>query len=219
MCYSFESSINAWFYALIGSIILILFARDLRLCIWVSIFTITFTQIQVIEAIAWNNIDNDGSQESLESLYRYIPILLWSQPLVQSLFGYLYSGNLLLLYLSFIFIFIIIIDLQTNDTYSIKVSEQGHLIWVRKRNNKKIFILGGGDGYDNLYKLLYIFGIFAPLFVIKDTLFLVGLVGYGLFSYLYTILNYNIDEFNSMWCYYAVNYITVANIINIIEYL
>lgn len=206
----FESSINSWFYAVI-SIIILLFLSQSRLAVWISVFTLTFTQIQLIEAMIWKNIKDYSNNK----LIKYISILLWFQPLVQCLFGYLYSNNPLMLYLSFIYIIIILKELKSTDTFSVTISNKGHLMWNRFENNKKIFILGNS----NLYILLYLTGMILPLILIENQLAKYLLLGYGLGALLYSILNYSENEVGSLRCYHSVNYISIGIILELTNQL
>jgi len=210
MCYSFESSIRSWFIALISSLFLLAISKNITQSIWISAFTLTFTQIQIIEALIWKSIEDNNT--NLNNIVKYIPLLLWCQPFVQCLFGYINTKNQYLLYLSLIYLFIIFVEMQTDDKYSVDISKDNHLIWRRNRNNKSIFILGDY----NVYPYLYLFGLFAPLFFINNNNILtkVGLLGTAVISFMYS-LQYSKDEFNSMWCYTAVSYIIVANVAEI----
>ena len=201
MCFSFESSINSWFYAVI-SIIILLFLSQSKLSIWISMFTLTFTQIQLIEAMIWKNINDELNNK----LVKYISVLLWFQPLIQSLFSYLYSKNSFMLYLFFIYLIIILKELKSTDIFTLTISDKGHLVWNRYENNKKIHILSN----NNLYLLLYLTGMILPLTVIESNIARYLLIGYGTGSLIYSILNYTKDEMGSLWCYHAVNYILIG---------
>lgn len=212
MCFSFESSMRAWFIALIGSISLLIISKDKLLGIWISIFTLTFTQIQIIEALIWKSFETD-SKADVSNIAQYIPILLWSQPLIQSLLGYIYTKNNTLLVLTFIYLIIITMELGTNDDYDITISNNGHLVWHRYRNSKEIFILG-----DYLiYIPLYLIGLIGSLFLIPNERFVTkySLISFAILSLLYST-RYETNEFNSMWCYVAIGYILVANLSELI---
>lgn len=206
MCFSFESSIKSWIYALLACILLLLISSCNQLAVWISVFTLTFTQIQIIEAMIWRDINNGKNSD----LVKYIPVLLWFQPLIQCLFGFSYSKNYLLLGLSFVYMTIILKELYSKDTFSATISEDHHIIWNRYNiNNKPIFILGDSD----LYILIYLLGMFIPLLFIKNNITKYVLLGYGIGSILYTGYFYKQDEFNSLWCYNAVNYVTLGIIL------
>ena len=223
MCFSFSSSINSWFIALIGSIFLLAISNNTSLALWTSAFTLTFTQIQIIEAIIWKSLEMNKNAD-VSNVAKYIPILLWFQPFVQSLFGYFHTKNIFLLYLSFVYMLIILFELNTNDRFEIKISNNNHLVWKRIRNGKSprsdglsasgknIYILG--DNY--LYGIIYLFGLVAPVFFISDNLLMkYGLASAGIISFIYS-LSFEPEEFNSMWCYYAINYILIANLAELI---
>lgn len=206
MCFSFESSIKSWFLALAGCLFLLAFSKNKNLSIWISAFTLTFTQIQVLEAIIWKTLEANKNAD-VSNIARYIPVLLWCQPFIQSIFGYIYTKNIFLLYLSFVYLFMIFMELNSSDTIKIQISKSGHLVWKRYRDGKPIYLLG-----DNMIVgLIYLFGLLAPLFFIDNEHFItkIGLIGFGVMSLLYSF-TYGPDEFSSMWCYIAVNYILVA---------
>jgi type IV secretory pathway TraG/TraD family ATPase VirD4 len=101
-------------------------------------FTLTFTQIQLIEAMIWKNINDELNNK----LVKYISVLLWVRHLIQSSFSYLYSKNSFISYLFFIYLVIILKELKSTDIFTLTISNKGHLVWDRYENNKKIHILG-----------------------------------------------------------------------------
>lgn len=206
MCFSFEVSINSWFLVLAECIFLLAFSKNKSLSIWITAFTLTFTQIQIIEAILWNTL-NTNKDADVTYIAKYIPVLLWCQPFIQSLFGYLYTNNTFLLCLSFIYLFILIVDFNYNDIFEVKISKNGHLVWKRFRDGQSISILGNND----VIGLLYLFGLIAPLFFIDSGHLVtkIGLIGFGISSFIYS-LSYESGEFSSMWCYIAINYILIG---------
>lgn len=194
MCYSTEASIKNWFLMLFLSVLLIITKTD-NTSLWIMLFTLTFGQIQIIEALIWSN---------KEEYISYIPTLLWLQPIAQCLGAYLVSKNVYLLYAIVFFIIMLIKSYISKDTYLIKKSKNNQLIWQRyDENNKRIMMLG--NGYLNI---TYLFGLLLPLFFIKDPILRLILISYGIGSLVYSI-NHG-EAISSNWCFIAVGYPLLA---------
>jgi len=216
MCYSFESSYNGWFYTLFGVFVL-LYQNPNKTNVWISLFVITFTQIQLIEAMIWTAIDS-GDRKKADELARYLVPLLWLQPLVQTFGGYAITGNNFLLYLSVFYLAMLITQkneaFSKNNHFKITISKKGHLIWNRYDAN--------GNKYESffgnkLFRYTYLMGLWFAILFIEDEFLKAVSLGFIFISLIYTKQTFADDEFSSMWCARAVQYITVANMIQIIR--
>jgi len=85
MCYSFESSIRAWIISFI--LCTYMLANPQKYNNWIPLMILTFTQIQIMEAIIWTSIDKN--QEANKKTTKILFFMLWLQPLLNSLIGYL----------------------------------------------------------------------------------------------------------------------------------
>ena len=82
-------------FTLIGCIIVLFNYQDFE-SVWITVFVLIFLQIQVFEAIAWKNIDNNKVDYKFNS---YLIFLLFALPLVNTLFAYKSSNSKYLLLL------------------------------------------------------------------------------------------------------------------------
>jgi hypothetical protein len=215
MCYSTESSYNNWLLTLIGCIIVLLNYND-YLSKWIAIFTLTFSQIQVFEAIAWKNIENNKDDIKFNSKLLY---LLYAQPLVNTLFAYNLSHNKFLLYLLFAICSAILYIHIYKVPINIIKGENHHLVWLYNNDpidpesiidNKKIMI-------DSIGLIIYLLGLFIPIFFVNNNKIKYYLLFYFLFTYLYSYINYNkTRELSSYWCFIGTGliyfYIIIKNI-------
>jgi len=213
MCYSFESSFNNWFLILVLSACLIVNDRGNEIAnkidIWIALFTLTFGQIQIVEAMIWNELSKPNlDKKKISQLVSYIPILLAAQPLVQSLGAYYVTKDINMLYLSFIYFVILLYQQYTSfniDSFDAVKGENGHLVWIRyDSKGEKINIFG-----NSIFGLLYIIGLFLPLFFMPDTIMKYSLLAYGIASLIFSRY-YSGKEFSSYWCYIAIFYGVIA---------
>jgi hypothetical protein len=190
MCHNKEVSTISWFGALLAS--LYLFFRGNPGDNWIGSFTLTFTQMQVIEALIWATDRKDAFFNKL------IPPALWAQPLIGSAFMY-HSGVQNDYVLSAIVAYTVIFILSIYDKTPIKVDigPNGHLQWKREND---IGILGGTcESSNNILNVFYFLGLFIPFLFIKTSAKL-PLFAYGIGTYLYTIKVYPYES-NSLWCW------------------
>lgn len=215
MCYSTESSYKNWLITLIGCIY-VLINYDDYLSKWVAIFTLTFSQIQVFEAIAWKNIENKKDDIKINSVLIH---LLYAQPLINTLFAYNLSHNKFLLYLLFAIVSVIIYNLIYKIPVKITKGDNHHLVWFFgdepinpdpfTDNNKKIINYIG--------MVIYLAGLFLPILFINNNKIKAYLLFYFLFTYIYSYINYTKSrELSSYWCYIGTSliyfYIIIKNI-------
>ena len=203
MCYSTMSNYYSWLISLFGSIgllILGILKKDYNY-FWLSGFALTFTQIQVIEIILWSNIENNNIKNA-KNMAKYIPLLLWLQPFINSLLGYIVTKNKYLLYSTLVFGLLLSIDSHNsfyNSDFDLKIGKNNHLVWIRDNNNKIL------SNY--LFASLYLIGLVMPfLFLENKSLKTMILVYYAL-SILFLNVKYESDEVNSVWCFVSVTLI------------
>lgn len=193
MCYNFDISLNTWFFVLFLCIYMILNYQQYTL--WIPIFTLIYTQIQLLEAILWANIKN---LEINEKTTKYISYLLWAQPLANFILAYNYSKNVDLIKYIIIYSFINIYNYTSaqSDTFISTIGENGHLVWNRINNSHNISILG-----NNLFNIIYLYGMLVPFLYMDSNEKYIPL-SIGILTFFNTITKYN-KEFGSMWCYHA----------------
>lgn len=219
MCYSFESNYHSWLAALVGAALFLVYGTDdMKTNIWISLFTLTFSQIQVIESTIWKLLENKNIKDA-NKMAKYIIPLLWSQPLVQSFMGYNATNNNFLLIMSFIYLIIMLIEFNAissdSSEMTIDIGTKGNLVWSRFSNNTEVHLLT-----NKLLSLLYIFGLFMPILYLQNNDVLkYSLLGFGSLSLLYSYQTSSIGEYTSKWCNISVLYIYVALIITISQRL
>ena len=196
MCYSFESSIKAWIISFLLSTYMLV--NPEKYDNWLPLMILTFTQIQIMEAIIWTSMK--GNTEVNEKATKILFFMLWLQPLLNFLIGYTNTNNELLLYGTFFYTLILVyLNMDSrNDRFISTVGPNGHLVWNRyDKNNNKINLMG-----NNSLGLFYLIGLLLPLFFMRGNIKYIPIVitiATGLFeAYRYT------DEFGSMWCHTAV---------------
>lgn len=209
MCYSFESSYNNWLLSLIIIVYLILNEKDARFKntdVWVALFTLTFGQIQIIEAMLWNELGKDNpDKKTIQRTAKYIPALLLAQPLIQCLCCYFVTKNNYMLCLTFVYLGLLLYETAKKDVIDVTIGPNNHLVWKRYDSNNSVLPLFG-----NVYVgYAYMFGLIVPLFFINDTVIRNVLVAYGVGSMIYSLYRYNYEEFSTNWCYVAIGYSVV----------
>lgn len=209
MCFDYKSSVGAWLLA--SGISIYMLANPQTYYNWIPLLILTFAQIQILEAILWvNNNNNSNINEFITTL---IPFFLLLQPLVNSYVGYKNTNEDLLYYLTLVFVFVILyyILIAKQSSYNTTVGPNNHLVWNRyDQNNNKVPLLG-----NNIVIVLYLVGIFVPLFFIPDLTLRYVIITYALITFVYSMYNYlNTDEMGSMWCYLAVGIAVLALVFN-----
>lgn len=210
MCLSTKQNLHNWYTALIGAFILLSRSPGSKhhmTNIWTSIFTLTFTQIQVIESIIWSHVEENNYKKANE-LARYIVPLLWAQPLMQTVMAYLNTFDSKLLALAGVYLSILIYQTElafTTDTFDIKITDSKHLAWDRVRDGEVIPVLGGG-----LLHYIYLFGLLYGLSFIEDRIMMLSLIIFAIISFIISYYYYPDNQFGSVWCYVSVGYIYTA---------
>lgn len=200
MCFSFESSIKGWIMVLISSILLIL-KKD-KVSIWIALFSLSFGQMQILEALIWKELDRPAvNRQQIKQLASYVPILLSIQPLVQNLGAYYVTGNKIMLFTSLIY-FLILIYQSRPDTSKFDIKVGKHLIWTRYDENKKMTSVHG----NYFLMTLYFFGIMFPIYLMPGNRLKYSLLSYGILSVFYALYASKFEEAPSLWCYIIVGY-------------
>lgn len=198
MCIDQQSSLNSFIFSICCSCFL--FFRNTQFDIRNASFIISFTTIQLLEYFIWKSIESNNSENN-EYYTRLLPIVLFSQPLIQTYFSYTYTNSYTLLIFSYIFASILLYTIYTiNDfNYNSVKGPNNHLIWYKidkKTNEKSIVIQRYFFGY------IYLIGMGIGLYYTGNYLSL----SYGIGSFLFILNNYPEDEFSSMWCFVAIGY-------------
>jgi hypothetical protein len=174
----------------------------------VGLFTMTFAQIQVIEALIWRELENKNQQKANE-LARYIVPLLLSQPLINFLLSYYVTNDTDFLFLSLTYfnLFIKQTDLAFNvDKISVAVGPNGHLMWLRHNIDGESISLFG----TKVNRILYMFGLLYPILKLKNSTMRIVLFLYAVMSCIYCYKTSTPKEYTSKWCYVAVGVPLVA---------
>jgi hypothetical protein len=168
--------------------------------IWLPIFILTFTQIQIMEAIIWTSIDSNNLDINQKTT-RLLSFMLWLQPLMSILLAYNDSNESILLYGAAMYIMVIVFHYYRSrtDKFVSIVGENGHLEWNRfdKNGDEYTFVLGGEWAI-----VLYMIGIVVPFLYMKGRMKYISLVFFG-GTFLLSLLKFK-KEFGSMWCFYSV---------------
>jgi hypothetical protein len=208
MCYDIESSISAWIIS--NCIAIYLYYRNRRYDRFNSAFIISFSTIQLLEAGLWWSQKKGLPSNTNEMLTKLVLLVLLSQPLVQSYFGYKYTKENLLKYMCVVYFAMIVWGLYRvmsakKGSFYTKPNSQQHLVWY---DSSSISFLGGNLP-QYLIPSLYLGGLFIPLLFQKDNRGL-PLIAVGVGSIAISLSMGDSESFSSLWCFYAVLYSLVA---------
>lgn len=197
MCYSFQANITAWIVSFLSCVYMLINPQIYSN--WLPIFILTFTQIQIFEAIIWTSMNNNKEINSKAT--RYLSYFLWLQPLINSFAGYMYTKESVLLYMIFFYTLIILFHHfdTIDDKFISTIGPNGHLVWNRtNKNNKQKGIIGN----NKLLQIAYIAGLFIPFLFMKN---ITGysVIAFGILTFIISNILYK-TEFGSMWCYVSV---------------
>lgn len=219
MCYSYESSIYAW--AISAIIAIYIWIRNNKYDRWNSAFILTFSIVQLFEAILWKNRasratsnatrDAANTYEIDNTTAKLISVAIFAQPLVQTLGAYLSMEQSspvrpYLLCAIFIFAAMVVwaIHRATTEDFLVTVGPNGHLIWKPQHGT----LIG-----NELFFKLYLFGMFFGLAATFPSSQLLLLVVGGA-TFVWARLQYNnTEEFGSFWCHVAVMYSMAALVV------
>lgn len=219
MCFNFEVSISAWYVALFSSFVIFYFSSrlDKRIkYIWYGTFLLTFSQIQIIEAIIWAT--NDKNINNICTILIYY--LLWLQPLINCIGLLIYKLSekkitryTILIYVVPILYYIstIIYSLFFLDTVSY-ISYPGHdnhLVWNNCRTNNCNYFLNIFKVKNNILNSLigisYMVGLILPPMLTYEYDGII-LTIYSITSYIISKILFMNNEYASIWCFIAIGY-------------
>jgi len=192
MCFDAVSSRNSFLLNLVASVVLL---TGSALNKWTALFSLSFSLIQYIEYRIWS-----CPSQNVVWTSRVEPAL-WLQTVVQTagFMWYRNSSSLLPLLLVYIYKFASSVAYPSTDK-SYK-GKGGHLVWYTDASKGVFGRVSSG--------LLYLLGLFLPLYLaLPETSFLLA-YGAATFTYLYNKYNAS-QEFSSMWCIYGTLYPFVA---------
>lgn len=219
MCISLKTSFSAWIIALISSIVILLINNDQekKYYIWIAIFILVFSQIQILESLLWMNINNptNNSKEINSWLTKMILFALWMQPLFNCFVGYSVTKEKQLLYLSILYfgISIYIYFYAQNKTFATIVGQNHHLEWKEINDGKMQPLFANG-----FLGALYLFGLIYPFFFIKVNYIRNFLIFFAIISFVLVFIFYrNSHDFPSMWCFVAITAGPLFLLINLIN--
>ncbi len=194
MCFSFQSSINAWFLAMIPAVYMLM--RNDIYDNWIPLLILVIAQIQIMEALIWVSIKNKDDRTN-EYVTRILCYLLWSQPLMNSVIGYFNTKETVLIYFIFVYTLANLYNYYTSksDNFESFVGQGGHLVWNRE---KQATILGNG-----FMIILYMIGLLVPLFWLKNKAMSSITIGFAIVTFLYAQMSFK-EAMGSIWCYTAV---------------
>ena len=208
MCISYEASISAWFIAFLASVYML--ANNSVYDIWLPLFILVFTQIQIVEAIIWVSMSTNDNINS--SSTKILSFLLWLQPFINSYIAFTQTGNSFLLAMTIFYGFMLIYHYfsSSQDKFISTVGPNGHLVWNRysEDGEQVTHVLGSG-----FMTFIYLFGLFVPFLFMENVLMRNITIFIGLLTFTITIINYQ-SEFSSMWCFTAVVLVLVALVFN-----
>jgi len=196
MCYDYKSSIIAWLIGS-GSSIYMLSNPDIYNN-WIPLFILTYSQIQILEAFLWKSLDDMEANGYVTSI---IPYFLLIQPLMNSYLGYKTTNNDILYYMTLIYTLLIIYYaiISKQSTYQSTVGIDGSLVWRRYDNSGKEGMLLGNW----IIAILYLLGLFIPLFFIPDPMMRYTATSYAIITFAFMLYYYGKD-LSSRWCYIVI---------------
>jgi hypothetical protein len=198
MCFNKNSSIVSYFTASLLAIIL--FNYGDKIDKHIALFSLVFIQMQLVEYFMWKD-QKCGSVNHYASIFGNILLLL--QPVSVILFGimlntfsyprkYLYI-LLLITIIPLIFTFYRYVN-NTKRKLCTKEQDSGHLEWE--------FIEGKTENWNYFYFMQYFVFLSVPWLLLNDKVR--GLIFFLLLILSYAYQRYNFAQWESKWCYYAV---------------
>lgn len=183
MCYNAQVSLNTYIFGTIIAIILLLLNKTPILFIY---FAFTISLIQLMEYLAWININNNNDDKERNIYYLSIigSLIIIIQILIININCLEGIERLILTIIIIIFFIYIFYHNYINKKFNITVGENGHLVW---------------HWVDIEY--LNVIGLFFWLypFLRVNNYFIFILVS---ISILFSVYNfYKYKTFGSMWCY------------------
>lgn len=222
MCMNAKASITSWWILALMS--LFLWYRNYKYDRALSVFIFTLGLIQLIEYGIHCGAD---PQQSGRALF----ITLWLQCLVLAIGVFIFiktdrdshtnhstSQNIIqiisgwnLFLFAIVFVVSLVLSFTANHNFSGAPGPSGHIEWYL--NNKPL--LGP-------WSILYIVGVFLPLFLIFAyyswaDIGIAILIIYSALSACYVMANYPPNAFSSMWCYLSIGFAFLAWFVGIFQ--
>lgn len=194
MCFNAPISFATWAFAWVCGYIL--WRRNHRNDRWIAAFLMTFSSIQLLEGLAWLNID---SPQRLSLITRFILIFLWLQPLVNCIAGYLdtRSGLLGIMALVFVGALIFTIVQSTMSAFTTVKGPHCHLVWERTRNTHPVTFIGPSP-----LAAVYLLGLLVPILFIENVKARIAILTVGVVTF--ALSTRAGPEFSTMWCWSAI---------------
>ena len=225
MCYNETVSLITWIIVVCISILM--YKRNKANDRWNATFIITFTLIQLLEAVLWISIKHNNVHLN-QIITRTVLVALWLQPLVQTYMGYITTGSnflfILSIVLALVFTYYTIYAITSSKNFYTSPGQSCHLVWHQSKDSMTSANLStcGNNNDTGLFltknkylTILYLIGLFVPLLFMIPKWQGYVLLFVGITSFTYAKLTSSPQEFSSMWCYVAIIYAVVAYIINI----
>lgn len=234
MCYNFEVSIISWFSCLLLSFAIFYFSSYLNFIdrlkyVWFGCFILTFTQIQVIEAIIWATKSHYINNLATQMIF----YALWCQPLINMIGLLINKSNIknankseLLLYrlcvIYYLFIMLYATFFMDTQYFESTIGTNGHLVWNKCMGrdfcdyflsviDTEIYSINAFIGFT------YLFGLIVPP-ALSFTLEGYITTFYTCLSFTATKMLYSPEEYASMWCFSAIGYSLTCLSITYIEF-
>ena len=204
MCFNFQTSLVGWMIAQCMGIWL--WVRNRANDRWNAIFLMTFSQVQLIEALIWWT--RSSPTKNYDWILGFILMLaLWAQPLSQTLGAYFSTSTPILVPVIWMYgcLCISAIYLSLRSTFSFSESPDHHLIWHRHHLDQEQPFLGPMP-----LPMIYFLGLFLGLFWMRPYTSMISLLVFGMISIEFLYLVSSPEAFSSMWCLICVAYGAVA---------
>jgi hypothetical protein len=208
MCFNKETSFFTWIVAFTIGVVLLI-----KGSFWKGLFLLTFSVIQLLEAIVWLSIEN-GDNSLNSNTTKIILLALWLQPIVNVLCAIRFgmcsaqtplgeslrcAAKQLFIYLLGALILTFVYSLYrvfSDEKFKTHIGPTGHLIWT---NNNNLF--SSNPVTSNILGTLYIIGLCVPLIFMQHAFGPLLVMGV---TVLWSFFNYwKTKEFSSMWCFSA----------------
>lgn len=199
MCYNAEISLNTYIFGTIIAIIL-LFLNKINILLIYFVYTITL--MQLLEYLAWININNNDIDINKQNNIYYLSIIgcfiLFIQVLILNTINLEGIERIIIIIIIFIISIYGFYYNYKNNQFNISVGKNGHLIWhwidIKYLNIIVLFFW--------LYSLLRIDNYLLFILTLSSILF-------SIYNY------YKYKTFGSMWCFIA-NFLWIVLLFNAI---
>lgn len=198
MCYNKTSSLVSYISGTLLSLILFNYGDNTDKHI--ALFSIVFIQMQLAEYFMWKD-QKCGTINHNASIFGHIVLLL--QPISVILFGIIL--NTFKYPTKYLYILLIIITLPLIHKIYLYTKNKKQLCSLEQKtgNLEWVFVDGNTENWSNLSFLTYFIFLSVPWLLLKDKLKGIILFLLTIFSYAYK--RFNFSQWESLWCYQAVN--------------